>query len=188
MLAAWSLFAEKGYEGTSIGDVAAEAGIAVGTVYHHFTDKRALLLQLLERFEAAPLVQEPDSPGGGIGIVLQEDDVPAAALALCKVAVTLRAQKPSLYSIARELGRGDTELAECCDSIARGHAERLRYDLEAGQRLGKVRADIDPESAAPLLQTILRDSLEAISASPESMRDARTRELASMLCRYVLAD
>ena len=43
--AAEKLFTRQGYEGSSIGDVALGAGEGVGTVYHHFPDKRALLLE-----------------------------------------------------------------------------------------------------------------------------------------------
>ena len=44
------LFTRNGYDGTSMGDVARRAGCGVGTLYHHFADKRALLFELIERF------------------------------------------------------------------------------------------------------------------------------------------
>jgi len=47
--AAEALFAEKGAEGTSVADVAARAGCSVGSVYHHFRDKKALLYALFDR-------------------------------------------------------------------------------------------------------------------------------------------
>ena len=40
--AAASLLASKGYEATSLDDVAAAAGITKGTVYYHFDSKEAL--------------------------------------------------------------------------------------------------------------------------------------------------
>jgi TetR/AcrR family transcriptional repressor of mexJK operon len=40
--AATSLFLERGYDGTSIEEVAAAAAVSKPTVYHHFADKKAL--------------------------------------------------------------------------------------------------------------------------------------------------
>jgi AcrR family transcriptional regulator len=44
-----SLLADKEFEALSIADIAKAAGVAVGSVYSHFKDKRALLPALLER-------------------------------------------------------------------------------------------------------------------------------------------
>lgn len=43
LAAAGQLFTGKGYERTTIADVAGAAGVAVGSVYRHFTDKADLL-------------------------------------------------------------------------------------------------------------------------------------------------
>ncbi|MGH9711738.1 MAG: TetR/AcrR family transcriptional regulator [Candidatus Acidiferrales bacterium] len=41
-------FGEKGYEGTSVGDISRHAQLAVGTFYQHFRSKRQLLLILMD--------------------------------------------------------------------------------------------------------------------------------------------
>ncbi len=46
--AAEAVFAERGFHGARIQDIAARARIAVGTVYNHFADKDAVLAALLE--------------------------------------------------------------------------------------------------------------------------------------------
>lgn len=46
--AALSLFGEKGYENTSIDDIARRANLAVGGFYQHFRSKRQLLLALMD--------------------------------------------------------------------------------------------------------------------------------------------
>ncbi|MDP3505093.1 MAG: TetR/AcrR family transcriptional regulator [Myxococcales bacterium] len=45
------LFAERGYEATSVNDVAADAGVSIGTLYKYFPDKPALLEGVLLTFE-----------------------------------------------------------------------------------------------------------------------------------------
>ena len=47
--AATQVFADKGYEGTSIGEIARAADITRPVVYDHFRDKKELYLWLLER-------------------------------------------------------------------------------------------------------------------------------------------
>ncbi|MFC4052705.1 TetR family transcriptional regulator [Actinomadura syzygii] len=46
------LFAERGYEGASIGAVLDESGMSKGALYHHFDGKDALFAAVLESVEA----------------------------------------------------------------------------------------------------------------------------------------
>ena len=46
---ALALFAEKGVDRTTIGDIASAAGIAEGTIYRHFPGKEELIWQLFSR-------------------------------------------------------------------------------------------------------------------------------------------
>lgn len=45
-------FVEKGYEATTMDEIAAAANFAKGTLYHYFKNKAELLQQLREEFEA----------------------------------------------------------------------------------------------------------------------------------------
>ncbi|HZZ86712.1 MAG TPA: helix-turn-helix domain-containing protein [Caulobacteraceae bacterium] len=49
------LFAERGFESTSIDEIAAAAGVAKGAVYHHFESKEALFQRVLEEIQAGLL-------------------------------------------------------------------------------------------------------------------------------------
>lgn len=44
LTAAFALFAERGYEKTTLRGVAARAGVGLGTIFKHFPDKSALLV------------------------------------------------------------------------------------------------------------------------------------------------
>ncbi len=48
MSAAEEIFAEQGLNSAHVGEIAARAGVAVGTLYNHFTDREALLIGLLQ--------------------------------------------------------------------------------------------------------------------------------------------
>lgn len=60
---ALALFAERGYEETSIEEIARQAGVAVGGFYQHFASKRQILLVLMDRLlqEASMLTLEAKS-------------------------------------------------------------------------------------------------------------------------------
>jgi len=49
LVAAEQLFAEEGLHGASMAQIAARAGVAVGTLYNHFNDRETLLEALLDR-------------------------------------------------------------------------------------------------------------------------------------------
>ncbi|GAB4158112.1 MAG: TetR/AcrR family transcriptional regulator [Cyanobacteria bacterium J069] len=45
--AAQRLFARRGYDGTTTHDLAAEAGVAEGTLFRHFENKKAILVEVV---------------------------------------------------------------------------------------------------------------------------------------------
>jgi AcrR family transcriptional regulator len=58
--AALLLFSKQGYRGTSIREIAAEAGLSTGNVYHHFPDKETLFTTLLGQYWEA--IDGPEFP------------------------------------------------------------------------------------------------------------------------------
>lgn len=52
LAAAAEVFAENGYEGTTVAEVARKAGLTTGAIYANFRDKAELLLQAIERGSA----------------------------------------------------------------------------------------------------------------------------------------
>jgi AcrR family transcriptional regulator len=48
--AALRLFSRQGYRATTVRDIADEAGVSTGNVYHHFPDKEAIFRTLLDEF------------------------------------------------------------------------------------------------------------------------------------------
>ncbi len=46
------LFAEQGFEATSVGVLCAAAGVTTGALYHHYRDKKGLFAEVAERLDA----------------------------------------------------------------------------------------------------------------------------------------
>ena len=140
------LFLERGYDGTTMEDVAAEASVSKATIYSNFAHKDALLRALLERVgdEAAAILAAATAPLEGPGPL--EDRLTAVATAL--VEGVLRPEVVQLRRLAvaeagrsPELGRAYWE---------RGPGATLRLLAAAFQRLadsGEL-AVADPEGAA----------------------------------------
>ncbi|GMQ94516.1 MAG: TetR/AcrR family transcriptional regulator [Acidimicrobiia bacterium] len=59
-LEAAALFSEKGFNGTSMSELASAVGITKSSLYHHFPSKQALLSEIIELTvnRVTPLVQE----------------------------------------------------------------------------------------------------------------------------------
>lgn len=47
-----NVFSERGYAATSMDDLTAQAGLTRGALYHHFGDKKGLLLAVVEQIDA----------------------------------------------------------------------------------------------------------------------------------------
>ena len=55
-----ALFREKGFNGASMADLAAEVGMTKSSLYHHFPSKQALLSEIVERTvsRVTPMIEE----------------------------------------------------------------------------------------------------------------------------------
>ena len=72
---ATTLFAERGYAGTSLEEIASASQVTRGAVYHHFASKQAL-------FEAVLSTQETQAIAGIMAAATADDPWDAATLAL----------------------------------------------------------------------------------------------------------
>lgn len=68
LAAAEEVLAERGAHAASVGEIAARAGVAVGTVYNHFADRTALVQALYRarREEISPRLAELLAAGQGL--------------------------------------------------------------------------------------------------------------------------
>ena len=137
------LFAEKGYHGTSIGDLAEAMGVQKGSLYAHITSKADLLWEVARDGAAAFHTALDTIP----------DELPPTA----KIRLALRAH---LRVVAEQLDvatvfvrewrylegeRRDEFLAE-----RRRYEERFRALFREGRELGGLRTDLDDGTATLL--------------------------------------
>ena len=137
------LFAEKGYHGTSIGDLAEAMGVQKGSLYAHIDSKADLLWEVAH--------------DGAVAFHAALDEVPENVPATEKIRLALRAH---LRVISEQLEiatvfirewrylegeRRDEFLAE-----RRRYEDRFRALFREGRERGELRTDLDDGAAALL--------------------------------------
>jgi AcrR family transcriptional regulator len=152
--AAEELFAEHGYDGTSTSAVAARAGVAHGTVFHHFHTKQNLLLELGETLTAAYVEGlERLLPGEGTGWETLERTVRYHFTFMREHArgiVVLVHESPRIFGAAHRPARHAGGIHRRIEAIHRFR----RSILERGKADGSIRP-VPLEETVFLLASIL---------------------------------
>ena len=147
---AGGLFARRGFKNTTVRDIADDAGILSGSLYHHFDSKESMVDELLSTFQTQ-LFRTYDEIIGS--------DLDARA----KVDAVVRASFEAIHEHHDEVAifQGDATYLMGFErfSYLRDHNERFRTMwlelLAEGTRTGALRADLDAE----LTYRFIRDTV-----------------------------
>jgi TetR/AcrR family transcriptional regulator, fatty acid metabolism regulator protein len=138
--AAVRVFARKGFRGARVGDIAEEAGVAHGLLYHYFRSKDEVLETIFR--ETWQLLQSDLERIEGAGVPLREQLRRFARIYLGSWLMT-----PELIGVlVREIARSP-DVGERVDEI-QGVFVALERIIRAAQERGEVRADCHPAFAA----------------------------------------
>lgn len=137
--AAVRVFASKGYHTCRVGDIAEEAGIAHGLLYHYFSSKEEVL-QTVFRENWRELLDT-------FGRIEGSDEPPLAQLeGIAKTLLRTWRARPDLVTVmVREVARSP-QLQGQVDEIRAGFAVIQRV-IERGQADGSFRSDLDARLA-----------------------------------------
>lgn len=140
--AATKVFADNGYFNSKVSDIAAEAGIADGTVYLYFKSKDEILHSIFDR-AMTEFIEEGRREIEGI------TEVAARLTRIAELHLgRLGADREMAIVFQVEL-RGSTKfMQEFSAAGFREYLEIIRSTIEDGQRQGVFRADIKPIVAA----------------------------------------
>jgi len=185
--AAAELIARLGYENASMAEIAVKAGVGTGTLYHHFPDKRALLLELID--EWGDRVGSERRSALELEAFLGSDARAALSRLLARSYERVR-KGHSLYLTVLGLLDRDAEIRARYERIEQLGNERLAALIEIGQKRGLLRAEPDPAEAAFMIHNAI-DALatrvlvrRTRGCDPEPI----LRELTDMVCRYLVED
>ena len=137
------LFAEKGYHGTSIGDIASAMGVQKGSVYAHIASKQDLLWDI--------------ASSGAAAFHGALDAVPEDAPAIDRIRLALQAhlrvvaeQLDVATVFTREWRYLDDERRAAFVAERRRYEQRIRDLFGEGRDSGDLRSDLDAGAAALL--------------------------------------
>jgi TetR/AcrR family fatty acid metabolism transcriptional regulator len=180
--AAVRAFARKGYHSCRVGEIAEEAGVAYGLVYHYFGSKEELLQEIFRDTWMQMLARIREVSESGEPANEQVRKVTALLLRtwrrdpdLVRVLVREVARSPQVQSKVNELGQAFTAI------------ERI---VARGQMDGAFRADLDPRLASWIFYGAIEEILTGwvLGQLPDGDEDvaAAERAVVEVLCEGIL--
>jgi AcrR family transcriptional regulator len=168
--AAVRVFAQKGFHASRVGDIAEEAGVAHGLLYHYF-DSKDEVLEAVFRENWSVLVARIAS--------VEETDEPAVDQLRHISAIILRTwlHLPDVVRVlVREFGRSPELVERLGELVQPIHA--LERVIARGVERGEFRRDIDPVFAATVVYGSIDELLTGwtLGRLPSSEEDVAAAE------------
>jgi AcrR family transcriptional regulator len=145
---------EVGYAHASTRAIARAAGVAEGTIYRHFPDKASLFFATILESNA-PIVAWVTTLPARAGDGTVEGNLTEAAVRLAGLRDQIIPLELAVAADPELAAQRRKAMAAAGSSLPPGPPEAVAAYLAAEQRLGRVRADLDPGEAATLLLGVL---------------------------------
>jgi len=182
--AAVRAFAKKGYHACRVSDIAEEAGVAYGLVYHYFESKEAVLETIFREMWGMMV--------GAVNAVESLDDSPREQLRkACAIVLRTWRDYPDVVRVlVREVARSGDLFQREVEEIALAFAALQRI-VENGQAQKVFRDDVPPRLGAWIIYGALEEILTGwvLGRLPGDDEDVKEAELTvvAILCDGLLA-
>lgn len=173
--AAGRLAARKGYEGTRVADIVAEAGLSKSTFYEHFASKEDCFVELHRRTSAQMLSTAVEAAEATIA-----QGPHACILAVIRAFVGYADRNPRLAEVLRSaFGGGQPTVEEQRDENLR---RVVHFFTTLGRRLGSPLDSAEIELSATIVVRGVTDILGSLRRDPDEL-DERLSQIARLGCR-----
>ena len=185
--AAQRLFERRGYARTSMAAVAAEAGVALKTVYLAFETKRGVLaalwhLRLRGDQEPVPVGERP-----WFREVIEEPDPKRQLQLNARNSRNVKERAGALMEILRGAASADPELAALWNRIQAEFYDNQRSIVEVLHRKDALKPGLDVGQATDILWALNHPSVYRLLVGDRGWAPARYEEwLADALCSQLL--
>ena len=177
--AAVRAFAKNGYHASRVSDIAEEAGVAYGLVYHYFESKDAVLEAIFREMWGMMV--------GAINAVESLDESSREQLRkACAIVLRTWRDYPDVVRVlVREVARSGEQLQREVEEIAHAFLALQRI-VERGQEQGEFRRELSPRLAAWIVYGALEEILTGwvlgrLPGSEDDIRDAE-QAVVGILC------
>jgi len=137
------LFAEKGFHGTSMRDIAREADITEGLIYHYFASKRDLFRAIIEEHSFLPLLRTLPELAGQL-------DLRALLIVLARGFFDVLRQNTELVRLLLQEVQVFPEEKEAFFADAVGESFSELAQILENRMNARARAQVDPHVASRL--------------------------------------
>ncbi|HEB89400.1 MAG TPA: TetR/AcrR family transcriptional regulator, partial [Deltaproteobacteria bacterium] len=182
--AAVDCFERHGFDETTTAMIAARAGVAVGTVYNYFTDKREIILELLNQTdrEVAEEVIAQLEPASWQGTT----DPRERTRTLIDAIFHTQRLRPGIQRILWAQYFKDPDFREPFEALRKRMSDAIDDFIAAVDEAGLCRPDLDRETASfVVLNAVQWNSAQAFLNEDPAFRDAAARETAELVARYL---
>lgn len=178
--AALALFGEKGYENTSINEIAGLAKLSVGTFYQHYRSKRQLLValmdELLEKLSQLNFQQQ------------RAGDARAGLRELLSRAFSHDLRYLGAYRAWQEAALSDPELVKKQNEIHKWTTARVTAVFQFLERHPGARADVDIPGLARAMDTFFWSLLAQAGRLPKPELNQSIDAATHLIYHAIFAD
>lgn len=164
---ATDLFVRRGYQATSIDDIAASAGVSRMTVYHHFPRKDVIMEAWVAARRAHLQRVLADAAAGTTGTATQLRTAFAAMADLYE----------SDAAVSRSLVAEWVRIGGPVATYAARTGGVIVRMLDRGRRRGEIRSEIDPQAAGQVLLDVYLGALYRWASGPPPAAGALRRDV-----------
>jgi AcrR family transcriptional regulator len=180
--AAILLFQERGYEKTTSNDIAAAAGVSVGSFYVYFTDKRQLMLAIFDRLADEMFKHAFDSLKPEH---LFDSELRAGIRQAVTNTVEDKQRLSGLHRVICELVLKDEEFAARQKALIGRSLSKIREIISLASKAG-LTWEIDVEAATFVVHRVVFDlSQDYVTGAVEFDKERAIDSLTDMIYRYL---
>lgn len=173
------LFAEKGFERTTVADICRAAGISTGSLFHYFPTKRAIFREIFEQDgqdnEEVFAQARTLSPWDGVWLVIDHLSAPALDRAVAGLVLEVVAQASRDAELSALLTRNEQVLRD-----------ELAGLLQRAHDAGQIELPVSAQAAASWVQGLV-DVLFTRLVDPDFDATEQVSTLRLILSRFLRA-